>query len=254
VFSYIQVLEAVPAYYTPLFHCICTDVAVDSDERWQRAYDEVIDDWHASRELKGELTFGIFFVGHTPLSLLPAHLQPELKHVVHGSYSPLSTISIVCNVTPFRELLDTTDKDSKSSLNCKVTSKLSVKPDFLSVTQLDRLKKLGAIKSGQYTIPDIDPSWKWSRVRQEVCNHMSTCMMLVYTPFDVLGHSRRGKVAQEKRRADAIKAAHGQATEPTSAADRAKKQAALCWQVTIICIICICVYTHTHIYAHFVGR
>jgi len=223
----------VPAYYTALFHCICTDVAVDSDERWQRAYDEVIDDWHASRELKGELTFGIFFVGHTPLSLLPAHLQPDLYHVVNGSYSPLSTISIICNVVPFRELLDTKDKEknSKSFSDCKATSKLNVKPDFLSLTQLDRLKKLGAIKSGQYTIPDIDPSWKWTRVRQEVCNHMSTCMMLVYTPFDVLGHSRRGKLAQETRRADAIKAALDQAIEPRSQADRAKKESALCWQV-----------------------
>ena len=41
----------VPEEHTALFHCVHTDTAMDSEGKWQAAFDEVVEDWHGSRQV-----------------------------------------------------------------------------------------------------------------------------------------------------------------------------------------------------------
>ena len=174
-------MREVDAEHAPVLYCVLSDDLLDTDEQWQAVFDRVVDDWHGRQALRGEVHLRVFFVGLTPAALLPTHLRDSLARVV-GARSELRTLSLACHLAAFAGAGDGDTRGDQSW-------------DVLSPKQLERLKSLAAASSGPSLIAGVDAAWRWARVRQELCNHFGCCVLLRYTPCDILGNASKARAA-----------------------------------------------------------
>ena len=173
-------MRQVDAEHARVLYCVLSDDLLDTDEQWQAVFDRVVDDWHGRRELGGEVQLRVFFVGLTPAALLPMHLRDSLARVV-GARSELRTLSLACHLAAFAGAGDGDKRDQTW--------------DVVSPKQLEWLKSLAAASSGPSLIAGMDAAWRWARVRQELCNHFGCCVLLRYTPCDILGNASKARAA-----------------------------------------------------------
>jgi len=166
------------------------------------------------------MEFRAFFVGHTPLSLLPSHLHPSLKTLIHD-VQPLTSLAIVCNTASL-----------KGEVDLRVTSKMSVRADILSHGQLQQLQRMAALKSGKHVISHVDVTWTWLRVRQELCNHFGSCVQLLHTPCDILGNTT-AKIIGTKGTA-AKKTLAGEATSQQKSANKSGDKSGGSQSLTVV--------------------